>query len=135
MVRCQDGSVFACGFGLDGALGVGSREDHAVFARVALPRPAVKIACGAGHSAAVLDDGRLFMWGRGVRCGLARLCEEEADEPRAQDSGQLGRGSTHVDEAVGARRLTPTLVDFFSKFRVLDVALGGDHSLVICSER
>jgi hypothetical protein len=57
------------------------------------------------------------------------------DEACVVGSRGCARRRLTSHEAVGARRLTPTLVDFFSKFRVLDVALGGDHSLVICSER
>jgi len=111
LALCEDGSVWSAGMGLDGQLGNGQRDDHAAFARVPLPGPASKVSCGAGHSAALMRDGSLYLWGRG-------------------DSGQLGRGAQL--ESTG-RRLSPVRCEALG-CAVLDVALGGDHTLALVDE-
>ena len=77
-----DGGAVRCwGDGDGGQLGYGNRnsigddETPGGFGPVDLIRPAVAISVGAGHTCAVLDNGRVRCWGHGLE-------------------GQLGYGNT-----------------------------------------
>ena len=79
------GSLWACGDGADGRLGVGPlAAQGAVRAlrRVLFPQgtaPVVAAAAGARHSVAVTADGRVFSWGRNARdCALGRPLDSPA---------------------------------------------------------
>lgn len=91
-----DGSVVGWGRHREGQLGEAAlqakrgRYGVAAPVRVALPRPAVDIAAGATSSHAVLDDGSVWAWGRGVdgELGLgaaARSAEHGIATPRRID--------------------------------------------------
>lgn len=61
------GKVFAWGKGQRGQLGIGLRgiDDFFVMQEVRdLPGPAIKVAAGMNSSAALLKDGRVFVWGK-----------------------------------------------------------------------
>jgi alpha-tubulin suppressor-like RCC1 family protein len=87
-----DGALFTFGYGgidcdtlnVDGQLGHGDGENQLSPTRVAAEnwegRCVVSVACGNRHTAAVLDDGSLFTFGRG-------------------DSGQLGHGDEETQLA------------------------------------
>lgn len=68
----RDGTVSAWGSGGDGRLGTGRFGDEPQPCRVVSPDGSglltgvVSLAAGAGHTAAVDGDGRLFVWGRNV---------------------------------------------------------------------
>lgn len=68
----RDGTVSAWGNGGDGRLGTGRFGDEPRPCRVVSPDGSglltgvVSLAAGAGHTAAVTGDGRLFVWGRNV---------------------------------------------------------------------
>lgn len=72
----------------------------------------VSISCGGMHSACVLNNGELYMWGMGR-------------------NGQLGRGDQL--ESIASYRTRPLAVETFSKAKheVLSVALGLEHSLAL----
>lgn len=70
--------------------------------------PALQVACGDHHSAALSADGRLFTWGRGKY-------------------GQLGHG--HYNNLS-----KPKLVTALRGLHIVQVACGGDHTLVITRE-
>lgn len=68
----RDGTVSAWGNGGDGRLGTGRFGDEPRPCGVVSPDGSglltgvVSLAAGAGHTAAVTGDGRLFVWGRNV---------------------------------------------------------------------
>ncbi len=67
IVLTAEKEVFTWGKGADGRLGHGSDEDEALPRRVESLRKfnIVSVAAGYDHSAAVSEDGRLWMWGHG----------------------------------------------------------------------
>eukprot|EP01062_Namystynia_karyoxenos_P034360 TRINITY_DN25196_c0_g1_i1.p1 TRINITY_DN25196_c0_g1~~TRINITY_DN25196_c0_g1_i1.p1 ORF type:complete len:570 (+),score=119.81 TRINITY_DN25196_c0_g1_i1:98-1711(+) len=54
---------------------------HPELAPVPLPEPAVDIACGRDHAAAVLESGAVVTWGRGIAGALGRP-REKGSAPR-----------------------------------------------------
>lgn len=60
----SDGTVFTFGCDDEGALGR-QATDETCFTpdKVQLEAPAVQISAGDSHSAALLEDGRVFAWG------------------------------------------------------------------------
>jgi len=103
---CGSGTVYACGFGIDGPLGLGHEASIAVPRAVAaLDGVCVRsIAAGGAHSLAVCSQGAVWSWGWGRW-------------------GQLGHG----DEA---KALAPRRITALTK-PVVQVAAGGAHSLVL----
>lgn len=120
------GHVFAWGSNINGQLGVGDRASSAQPREVTaldegeLDGAAVEgIACGGGHSLALLNDGRILAFGRGR-------------------NGQLGSGQ-HL-QSVAAYRTTPTEVDLEPAAgagcsKVVAVAAGAEHSLALCERQ
>jgi alpha-tubulin suppressor-like RCC1 family protein len=109
--RAPDGQVWCFGSGVDGQLGDGTRGGPGGFRatpqRVELPAPATRIALGAFHGCAALEDGRVMCWG-------------------ANDSGQLGSG-TGGDPSDAA--LQPVAMSSFEGV-VASLAPGGRHTCV-----
>ena len=66
----EEGTVRACGDGRDGQLGHGNRRHELVPARLGMQalggRRAVMVAAGWEHTAAAMQDGTVYTWGRGV---------------------------------------------------------------------
>jgi alpha-tubulin suppressor-like RCC1 family protein len=109
------GKLYLCGSGGDYRLGTGKTEDVAYFTHIPLPGKVKKLSLGGGHSAVVLaEDSSLWIWGRGK-------------------SGQLAR-RVDKNEAVTSSGLVPQRSGFFQGKKVVDVALGGDHTLVLVME-
>jgi alpha-tubulin suppressor-like RCC1 family protein len=71
-----------------------------------------KVACGGGHTGIITENGDLFLFGRGR-------------------DGQLGRGDEM--ESTAAYRTEPKIVNAFTKSdsKVIDLALGNNHSLAL----
>ena len=69
LVVTHDGALWACGFGVNGKLGLNDTEDRHVFERVGAEAfggaRVVAAAAGDNHSAAVTEDGALWTWGCG----------------------------------------------------------------------
>ena len=101
-VVSNEGELFLCGRGSDGQLATGNRDDSSFFIKVRnLPHsPVAKVSCGGGHVAALLENGSIYVWGRGR-------------------NGQLGR-SDHI-ESIAAHRLTPVECSFFKDKKILDI--------------
>eukprot|EP00916_Digyalum_oweni_P013075 GHVL01021502.1.p1 GENE.GHVL01021502.1~~GHVL01021502.1.p1 ORF type:complete len:438 (-),score=88.76 GHVL01021502.1:2076-3389(-) len=123
----SDGFVHSWGYGGDGATGHGNRLDTSVPTIVVNPdlkenvnnkdfQGSVKnVFCGGGHTAALTNDGRLFLWGRGRE-------------------GQLGRAQ-HL-ESVFVNRTKPLIFDDIDKNqKIIQIALGGDHSLCLSKKK
>ena len=60
----SNGEVFTCGWGDDGRLGLGIRQNRSVPTKVEIPggERIVKVACGGAHTAAVTASGKLLTW-------------------------------------------------------------------------
>lgn len=65
LIVTQDGSVWACGRGNNGQLGINTRYDQSRFVRVEIDTKIVAVAAGWKHSLAVTEDGTLWTWGNG----------------------------------------------------------------------
>ena len=110
----EAGHVFTWGYGEDGRLGHGDREDQLAPRQVEAGRfggeKVVFVAAGGYHTVAVTAGGRLYTWGQGLY-------------------GQLGHGDT-------GRRLVPTLVGAgaFGGSAVVMAACGGFHMLVVTQD-
>ncbi|KFZ11028.1 hypothetical protein V502_07796 [Pseudogymnoascus sp. VKM F-4520 (FW-2644)] len=80
-------------------------------APVALP-PIAQIACGAYHSFAVAEDGKLYAWG-------------------ANNFGQTGVPSSRAD--ANAIIPSPTVVEALGGYTIRDIA-GGEHHSLACTQ-
>ena len=79
LVVTHDGALWACGRGDKGQLGLNDEEDRLAFERVGAGVFNAKIVTAAGglyHSAAVTQDGALWMWGDG---GQGRLGQSDVE--------------------------------------------------------
>lgn len=94
----------------------------------------ITVCCagGGGHTGVMTEKGELYLWGRGR-------------------NGQLGRGDKKERCAactcvipvckiicvfwcsMAFYRRTPVHVDALSKYNVIDLSLGGDHTVVIAT--
>lgn len=113
----EDGNLFTCGKGSDGALGHGKdHSDKLVPTVVEALRERVKIrhsSCSQGehhaHTLACSDEGEVWSWGDGYK-------------------GKLGLGNQESQD-------TPTMIDHahFGS-RVMQVACGGIHSAALTED-
>jgi len=114
----EDGKLFMCGRNADGQLGNGSKRDLGTPTQVKSFDGDIKkvclVRCGGSHTMAVLDDGSLWVWGKGR-------------------NGQLGVADEL--ESVAAYRTTPHKVTFFNGMKVVDIAAGRDHSLCVVESK
>jgi alpha-tubulin suppressor-like RCC1 family protein len=110
-----EGDVYSWGRGAWGRLGHGDELDclsPTMLTRTALANsPAVCVAAGKFHSAAVTSDGSVWLWGWG-------------------EWGQLGAGDTHNRPTPA--RLKPEVA--FGDSRVMTVSCGAFHSLAATEE-
>ena len=87
-VVCTDaGEVFTCGWGEDGALGHGHREDKHTFCRVEalVGRKIVAVAAGCIHTVVCTDAGEVLTFGGGMRGVLDHAGEADEVLPRVVD--------------------------------------------------
>ena len=134
-VILDDGSALCYGTGSSGQLGYGGSPMYVGWATPAtadeaglvdLPpgRTAVKIACGGGHTCAILDEGSVVCWGAGGK-------------------GQLGNGGRRsVTEGVnvcsvlndGTCGVNLTPVNLGSGRRAVDIAAGSDWTCAVLDD-
>ncbi|KAG0587458.1 hypothetical protein KC19_2G165600 [Ceratodon purpureus] len=114
LVLTEEGRVYASGLNDWGQLGLPLSTGHSMeLVEVeGLPDDAkiVHIAAGDFHSAAVSEDGRVYMWGR-------------------NSQGQLGLGKRAKSKVCAAQ-----WVDSLKDFRIKMLALGAEHSLALSEE-
>lgn len=104
----DDGSVRCWGFGENGRLGYGNRNN--VFTPAAAPavdlgpgRTARAITAGASHTCAILDDGSVRCWGNGAagRLGYGNTASVGDDEPPSA-AGPVNLGPGRTARAIAA---------------------------------
>ncbi|KAH9159076.1 hypothetical protein LEN26_002534 [Aphanomyces euteiches] len=115
IVLLVSGEVYAWGNGGNGRLGLGDMADQTAPMKVPFPdeidrdrdnASIVAVFCGASHSLAINQQGRLYTWGK-------------------NNQGQCGHGHTND-------QLTPAEVLYFDEMEmhVLTVAGGWEHTLI-----
>lgn len=114
LVLTEEGRVYASGLNDWGQLGLPLSTGHSMeFLEVeGLPDEAkfTHIAAGDFHSAAISEDGRVYMWGRNTQ-------------------GQLGLGKRGKGKVCAAQ-----WVESLKDFRIQALALGAEHSLALSEE-
>lgn len=110
MALNDKGSVFSWGSGSDGQLCHGNSSNQSTPRQIQNIPAISRLACGGGHSAFITQDFKLLLVGRGR-------------------DGQLGRQGKV--ESVASYRTSAVPVEFFDNYRVVNVALGSDHSLAL----
>jgi len=107
----SDGNLYTWGMGRDGQLGHGDTEPRLepILVSALADKTVVAVSCGATHTAALTDEGRVYTWGGGV-------------------SGQLGHGDK-------LQQLEPTLVGgVLEHKKVVAVSCGGFHTMVLLKD-
>jgi alpha-tubulin suppressor-like RCC1 family protein len=107
----SDGNLYTWGMGRDGQLGHGDTEPRLepTLVSALADKTVVAVSCGATHTAALTDEGRVYTWGGGV-------------------SGQLGHGDK-------LQQLEPTLVaGVLEHKKVVAVSCGGFHTMVLLKD-
>lgn len=113
-------AVYSWGWGKDGRLGHDDYTDRQVPTRIRSfndegdSRPRL-VAAGDAHSMAVFGDNQVYTWGRGAH-------------------GRLGTGR-HLNERRPTRVVAWPSSFLASSSRVVAIALGGAHSLVVAEEQ
>ncbi|KAL0301346.1 UNVERIFIED_CONTAM: Ultraviolet-B receptor UVR8 [Sesamum radiatum] len=149
----DDGTLWVWGKSKRGQLGLGKDVTEAVLpARVEslLGQEIVKVSLGWGHALALTKDGKLFGWGYYAdgRLGkIGKLLEAspldsvaEKVKPASINSNLMVETAEKlVLEAIEKEKempviWEPTLVEELFDIKVVDVACGLDHSLVLCSD-
>ena len=100
------GNLYTWGMGRDGQLGHGDTEPRLepTLVSALADKKVVAVSCGATHTAALTDEGRVYTWGGGV-------------------SGQLGHGDKQ-------QQLEPKLVGgVLEHKKVVAVSCGGFHTM------
>jgi len=111
IVKTRDGQLYAFGDNSCGQLGLPlevASFDRPQFLSAFANEPVVSVACGYSHTLVLTELEHLYSFGK-------------------NSSGQLGLGDV-VD------RSTPTLMFYFANKKVLEVACGTRHSLVLCDD-
>ena len=111
LLLAHTGAVFSFGWGDGGQLGHGNQRDQSTpkMIKALLGVCVVAIAAGHKHSLVLTDEGAVLSFGIG-------------------DDGQLGHGDEPLDKRF---QYKPRVIEALRGMRVLAVAAGGDHSLVL----
>lgn len=115
-VITRSGELYTWGSNENGCLGIGCTDVVHFPERVEGPflRQSVsKVSCGWKHTAAI-SDGHIFTWGWGGSHGTFSVDGHSS-------GGQLGHG-TDVDY------IQPTMIDFGSNVKALEVSCGFNHT-------
>ncbi|GBG32388.1 Bifunctional serine/threonine-protein kinase/NEDD4-like E3 ubiquitin-protein ligase [Hondaea fermentalgiana] len=103
----SDGVVYSWGFGESGALGHGDTQNRLDPKRVALlqdMRRVIQVGCGAYHSVALDDQGRVWTWGDGINGQLGI----EQDGAMGNSSSDDETGASTIPRMVRFARVAPS---------------------------
>jgi alpha-tubulin suppressor-like RCC1 family protein len=108
----NDGRLFSWGKNQCGQVGNGNRNNVSMPIQIEAleTKTIIAAAAGSGHTAAITQDGQLWMFGSGR-------------------SGELGRGSE--TESNAAYRTHPVQVPFGKNVKISSIALGAEHCVAI----
>ncbi|XP_072369988.1 uncharacterized protein rpgra [Scyliorhinus torazame] len=162
LVCTEQGTVYATGDNSEGQLGLGDTEERTTFQRVEFftnKQKIKRLAAGSNISAALTEDGNLFMWGDNSEGQIGLDTENNANVPHqvdvgkpicwvscgyyhsafVTDDGQLytfgesdhGKLGLPLDQPINHR--IPQPVAGISG-NVTQVSCGGDHTIVLAEE-
>ncbi|XP_067848962.1 X-linked retinitis pigmentosa GTPase regulator isoform X2 [Heptranchias perlo] len=92
LVCTEQGNVYAAGGNSEGQLGLGDTEERTAFQRIEFFTDKQKIkhlAAGSNISAALTEDGNLFMWGDNSEGQIGLDTENNVSLPHRVDVGKL----------------------------------------------
>ena len=100
----EDGTIWCWGHGSDGQLGHDSTalaqaspvRVNATWRNGAMQLRAIEIVCGASHACAILEDGSLWCWGRGVNGELGDGSSNGALAPVPVNANEWGAGGARI---------------------------------------
>ncbi|XP_059824223.1 X-linked retinitis pigmentosa GTPase regulator-like isoform X1 [Hypanus sabinus] len=162
LVWTEQGNIYAAGDNSEGQLGLGNNEERTVFQRLEYFKDKQKIkqlAAGSNISAALTEDGNLFMWGDNSEGQIGLDSESSVSLPHQIDvgkpvswvscgyyhsalvtgDGQLytfgesdnGKLGLSLDQPINHR--IPQPVNNISG-KVIQVSCGGGHTIVLTEE-
>ncbi|XP_072116581.1 X-linked retinitis pigmentosa GTPase regulator isoform X1 [Mobula birostris] len=162
LVWTEQGNIYAAGDNSEGQLGLGTNEERTAFQRVEYFRDKQKIkqlSAGSNISAALTEDGNLFMWGDNSEGQIGLDSESSVSLPHQVDvgkpvswvscgyyhsalvtgDGQLytfgesdnGKLGLSLDQPINHR--IPQLVNNIPG-KVIQVSCGGGHTIVLTEE-
>ena len=133
----KGGRVLSCGSSFDGALGLGDEPVAMTPIPVAgLPAddPVVKIACALSFSVAICRSGRVFLWGRMGRGGVATALALPKARPASRDDATSSPATEGVLSSSTPLELVPEgfdcVLDGPDAGLRMDVACGMHHALL-----
>ncbi|KAL6222395.1 hypothetical protein ACLB2K_005787 [Fragaria x ananassa] len=144
-----DGSLWVWGKSKRGQLGLGEQVMEAVVpARVeALAgEKMTKVALGWGHALALTEDGKLFGWGYFAdgRVGSIKESLETSQLESTSSDQELSSSSLEAAEKLVLEGMAkennmpivwePSLVRELHSIKVVDIACGLGHSLILCGD-
>ena len=106
----HNGRLFTWGYGNDGQLGHGNRNDLASPMLLKFDEKIKQISCGDSHAGFITNNNELYIYGSGKY-------------------GEHGRADSTESQA--GYRTSPVLVDFFTKngYAVNRICCGGSHNI------
>uniref|UniRef100_A0A1I8AKH5 HECT domain-containing protein n=1 Tax=Steinernema glaseri TaxID=37863 RepID=A0A1I8AKH5_9BILA len=145
-----DGKLWSVGANESGQLGrSGADQGSFTIYPVEMGTRIIQIAAGQNHSAAVSDDGRLFVWGRNAEFQCARTGPASITKPSRvveiteavqvacgansclalQQSGTVYVWGSFLAESFAV----PRVVSIFSRIPVVQISAGDDHFVAVTS--
>ncbi|XP_069745496.1 X-linked retinitis pigmentosa GTPase regulator-like isoform X2 [Narcine bancroftii] len=162
LVCTEQGNIYAAGGNSEGQLGLGDNEERTAFQRVEYftdKRKIKQVAAGSNISAALTEDGDLFMWGDNSEGQIGLDSESSVNLPHKVDIGKpvswVSCGYYHSALVTGDGQLytfgesdngklglpldqptnnrVPQPVNNISG-KVIQVSCGGGHTIVLTEE-
>lgn len=119
LVLTSHGEVYAVGRGIEGQLGLDTKQAMTLQMIQGFNERVTKISCGFSHSVALCDSGNVYTWGRGLEGAIAW-------------GGVSVVGRTQVQEKQHALRLVDLpIMHTDKKIADIDIESGAFHSLIL----